>query len=261
MEKYKFTFTDIANSIDYLLKYEPDGWKSYGVNFGREEKLSNVVKSYTNDWLFIKEDADYLRDIVLTRGTETKIKLTISKLQLDGWAVQYEGYVDLTQLSWDVNTCSAPITEGGFFKTLEANWGTEYEIDNDSLINNFNGNIFSFDARLHSSGALLNYEVPLDPEEMTQYVSFSLGTIVDKNVNENVLFNASIPAGYYTYIGGGVNFVRAIIKEPAAHLLKISSGSIMQKFKINVDIDISITVQVASRVSGDPINDYDYVYS
>ena len=119
MEKYKFTFTDIANSIDYLLKYEPDGWKSYGVNFGREEKLSNVVKSYTNDWLFIKEDADYLRNIVFNaRPRKQKIKLTISKLQLDGWAVQYEGYVDLTQLSWDVNTCSAPITEGGFLQNV-----------------------------------------------------------------------------------------------------------------------------------------------
>lgn len=261
MEKYKFTFTDIANSIDYLLKYEPDGWKSYGVNFGREEKLSNVVKSYTNDWLFIKEDADYLKSIVLTRGTETKIKLTISKLQLNGWAVQYEGYVDLTQLSWDVNTCSAPITEGGFFKTLEANWGTEYEIDNDSLINNFNGNIFSFDARLHSSGSLLNYAVPLDDDyEMTPYVSFSLGTIVDKNINENVLFNASTPAGYYTSTFGG-GPTRAIIKEPAAHLLKITSGSFMRKLKINVDINISITAVVRSRVNGDPINDYDYVYS
>lgn len=260
MEKYKFTFTDIANSIDYLLKYEPDGWKSYGVNFGREEKLSNVVKSYTNDWLFIKEDADYLRNIVLTRGTETKIKLTISKLQLNGWAVQYEGYVDLTQLSWDVNTCSAPITEGGFFKTLEANWGTEYEIDNDSLINNFNGNIFSFDARLHSNGSLLNYEVPIDPEDFTKYVSFSLGAIVDKNINENVLFNASIPAGFYTEIVDGT-FVRATINEPTAHLLKINRGSIMRKLKINVDINISATLQVRSNVTDNEINDYDYVYS
>ena len=261
MEKYKFTFTDIANSIDYLLKYEPDGWKSYGVNFGREEKLSNVVKSYTNDWLFIKEDADYLKNIVLTRGTETKIKLTISKLQLDGWAVQYEGYVDLTQLSWDVNTCSAPITEGGFFKTLEANWGTEYEIDNDSLINNFNGNIFSFDARLHSSGSLLNYEVPIDdPEDFTPQVSFSLGTIVDKNINENVLFNASIPAGFYTEIVEGT-FVRATINEPSAHLLKINSGSILRKFKINVDINISATLQVRGNVTNNEINDFDYIYS
>ncbi len=261
MEKYKFTFTDIANNIDYLLKYEPDGWKSYGVNFGREEKLSNVVKSYTNDWLFIKEDADYLRNIVLTRGTETKIKLTISKLQLDGWAVQYEGYVDLTQLSWDVNTCSAPITEGGFFKTLEANWGTEYEIDNDSLINNFNGNIFSFDARLHSSGSLLNYEVPIDPEDFTQYVSFSLGAIVDKNINENVLFNASIPAGFYAAYDSLLGMTRAIITEPSAHLLKISRGSIMRKLKISLDINILLNPFVRDDVIGDPVHDFDYEYS
>ena len=260
MEKYKFTFTDIANSINYLLKYEPDGWKSYGVNFGREEKLSNVVKSYTNDWLFIKEDADYLKNIVLTRGTETKIKLTISKLQLDGWAVQYEGYVDLTQLSWDVNTCSAPITEGGFFKTLEANWGTEYEIDNDSLINNFNGNIFSFDARLHSNGSLLNYEVPTD-RLMSQYVSFSLGAIVDKNVNENVLFNASIPAGHYTNYDSELGLTRAIITEPSAHLLKISSGSIMRKFKISLDINILLNPFVRDDVNFDPVHDFDYEYS
>ncbi len=260
MEKYKFTFTDIANSIDYLLKYEPDGWKSYGVNFGREEKLSNVVKSYTNDWLFIKEDADYLKNIVLTRGTETKIKLTISKLQLDGWAVQYEGYVDLTQLSWDVNTCSAPITEGGFFKTLEANWGTEYEIDNDSLINNFNGNIFSFDARLHSSGSLLNYEVPTD-EDFTQYVSFSLGAIVDKNINENVLFNPSIPAGFYAAYDSLLGMTRAIITEPSAHLLKISSGSIMRKLKISLDINILLNPFVRDDVIGDPVHDFDYEYS
>ena len=260
MEKYKFTFTDIANSIDYLLKYEPDGWKSYGVNFGREEKLSNVVKSYTNDWLFIKEDADYLRNIVLTRGTETKIKLTIRKLQLDGWAVQYEGYVDLTQLSWDVNTCSAPITEGGFFKTLEANWGTEYEIDNDSLINNFNGNILSFDARLHSNGSLLNYQVPTD-RTMSQYVSFSLGAIVDKNVNENVLFNASIPAGFYTAYDSELGMTRAIITEPSAHLLKISSGSIMRKFKISLDINILLNPFVRDDVIDDPVHDFDYEYS
>lgn len=130
--KYRFTFNDITGGTSTPLAHDADGWKSYGVTFGRETGISNVVKSYTSQWIFVKEDRDYLLNKLLTYGPNRRITLTIESSTLGvSWIHEYTGTIDLTQASWDAHTFKAPITEGGFFKALENKWSETLLVDAD----------------------------------------------------------------------------------------------------------------------------------
>ena len=147
--KYLFYFQDIDSDNHSLtrLKYDVDGWKSYGVTFGRETGISNVVKSYTQGWVFIKEDARYLKEKLLNYGPNRRIRLIVKRLvdALAGtYEVEYTGYVDLTQMSWDADTATAPVSEGGFFKALENSWDREYTIPNEAVCD-FTGSVLDVD--------------------------------------------------------------------------------------------------------------------
>lgn len=147
--KYLFYFQDIDSDNHSLtrLKYDVDGWKSYGVTFGRETGISNVVKSYTQGWVFIKEDARYLKGKLLNYGPNRRIRLIVKRLvdALAGtYEVEYTGYVDLTQMSWDADTATAPVSEGGFFKALENSWDREYTIPNEAVCD-FTGSVLDVD--------------------------------------------------------------------------------------------------------------------
>jgi len=147
--QYLFYFQDAdsANQSLTRLKYDVDGWKNYGVTFGRETGISNVVKSYTQGWTFIKEDAKYLRDRILAYGPNRRIRFIVKKLTdalTNTYKVEYAGYVDLTQMSWDANTVTVPISEGGFFKALENSWDREYAIPNEAVCD-FTGSVLDVD--------------------------------------------------------------------------------------------------------------------
>jgi len=143
--QYLFYFQDIDSTNQSLtkLKYDVDGWKNYGVTFGRETGISNVVKSYTQSWTFIKEDAKYLKDKLLNFGPNRRIRFIVKRLTdalARTYAVEYSGYADLTQMTWDANTATVPITEGGFFKALENSWDREYTIPNEAVCD-FTGSV------------------------------------------------------------------------------------------------------------------------
>jgi hypothetical protein len=149
VKDWKFEFIELESILEnpgiverkHILKYFPDGWKNYGIAYGRTTEYSETIKSYTADWTFIKEDAKYLVDLLKNHGLNYEVKLRISELK--NWItleyeIQYEGAIDLTQLKWNANTATAPINEGGFLKLLEGKHGQEYDIElNENII--FNG--------------------------------------------------------------------------------------------------------------------------
>ena len=155
MEKYRFYFQDMDATGHPLhkLRYDVDGWKSYGVTFGRETNISNVVKSYTNSWTFIKNDADYLKQRMLLHGPNRRIRLIVQRLTdalAGSYEEEYAGYIDLTQSKWDFNTFTAPVNEGGFFTQLENKWDTDFSMKHNSVLD-FTGNTLSVDADFESS--------------------------------------------------------------------------------------------------------------
>lgn len=137
MKRYRYIITDIETGDTRQCVREPEGWGSYGVTFGRETGISNVVKGYVSSWKFVKEDARWLRDMLLAHGPNRRLRMRVlddaTSLRTKSEVV-YEGDIDLTQAEWTDTTFSAPTDEGGFFKALENKWDEKYDVDFNSYI-------------------------------------------------------------------------------------------------------------------------------
>jgi hypothetical protein len=153
MEKYRFTFIDIDSNTSYSLKYGCKGWAEYGVRYGRETRISNVVKSYTDDWGFVKEDAEWLVNRLFSHGPNRRIKLVVEQCvdYLAGtYRKEYVGYVDLTQMEIGMDEVTVPVCSGGFFKALENKWGEVFDINAENLCT-INGCVITETAKFQSS--------------------------------------------------------------------------------------------------------------
>lgn len=156
--EYLFYFQDYDSADKKItkLKYDPDGWKEYGVNFGRETGISNVVKSYTGSWRFVKDDAAYIKGKLFAYGVNRRIRLIIKHLKdifTETYETEYTGYLDLTQISIESSWVSVPVSEGGFFKALENRWSEDYRMQLDSICN-VNGASFAETTTMLNEGEI-----------------------------------------------------------------------------------------------------------
>ena len=125
MRKWSFEFYDYDLQKATPLKYDVDEWKSFGISFGREEKTS-ILKSYSAQFTFINEDADYLKNIVKNRNFSARIGLNIyleTKLY-------YQCRLELYECKIDGFSFQCPVYVGGFFALLDNEWNVKRTISN-----------------------------------------------------------------------------------------------------------------------------------
>lgn len=107
-------------------------WREFGITFGREKKTS-LIKSYTSQFTFIKEDAEWLKNIVYSQGVNAVVMVKIYSLDAFGNStLEYEGQLNLSTFVDNGSTVSSGVYEGGFFNLLDNNWETEIEIKHDT---------------------------------------------------------------------------------------------------------------------------------
>ena len=107
-------------------------WREFGITFGREKKTS-LIKSYTSQFTFIKEDAEWLKNIVYSQGCNAIVMVKIYSLDAFGNSIlEYEGQLNLSTFVDNGSTVSSGVYEGGFFNLLDNNWETEIEIKHDT---------------------------------------------------------------------------------------------------------------------------------
>ena len=129
MRKWSFKFYDYDLQKATPLKYDVDEWKSFGISFGREEKTS-ILKSYSAQFTFINEDADYLKNIVRNRNFAAKIGLNV---YLEG-QLYYQCRLELFECRIEANVFSCPVYVGGFFALLDNEWNVKRAISNRIVI-------------------------------------------------------------------------------------------------------------------------------
>lgn len=137
VQRYRYIITDIEAGTTRQCVHEPEGWDAYGVTFGRETNISNVVKGYVSAWTFLKEDARWLRDMLLTKGPNRRLRLRVLDTAVNlgtSDRTVYDGDIDLTQAEWDSVKFTAPTSEGGFFKALENKWDETFDVDFDTYV-------------------------------------------------------------------------------------------------------------------------------
>ena len=129
MRKWSFKFFDYDLNVATPLKYDVDEWKSFGISFGREEKTS-ILKSYSAQFTFINEDADYLKNIVKNRNFSARIGLNV---YLEG-NLYYQCRLELFECKIEYNTFQCPVYVGGFFALLDNEWNVKRTISNRIVI-------------------------------------------------------------------------------------------------------------------------------
>jgi len=225
---YKFYFED-RNSTPHILtelSNDVDGWKGYGVMYGRESGVSNVVKSYTNEWIFFGNDADYLKRKFYSFGVNAKVRLIVKKLTnflQKTYEIEYAGYFDFSQI--DISgTVNIPLTEGGFFKLLENQWSKEFEIPMNNAVLGFNGMKISEDAGMRSAGNLTMYG---NPNPLSKLFVLGLENINPESKSD-IYFNTQ-----------GIDMTSLTSFPLSSCFIQLKSG-IYDNFKIAYDIDFNI---------------------
>lgn len=116
---------------DRTLKHDIAEWREFGISFGRESKTS-LIKSYTSQFTFIKEDAEWLKNIVYTQGCNAVVTVKVYSVDAFGNStLEYEAQLNLSTFVDKGSKVSAGVYEGGFFNLLDNNWETEFEIKED----------------------------------------------------------------------------------------------------------------------------------
>lgn len=240
IHKYKFYFQDFdaAGKPVTPILHGVDGWKEYGVNFGRETNISNVVKSYTGDYIFIKEDAAYLKSMLLSYGPNRRIRFIVDKLS-DAFTCSYNheyvGFVDLSQLQWDSDTCTAPISEAGFFKALENKWSTEFPIEFDSVCR-LDGAVFRETEKFSKPDTKYN-------SDTVRYNSgiglFNLGaSLEEQNEGKHLGFCQSCSITNYNCISSGDRFALADKIPITDRFMAIPPSVILKSVTLRYELDI-----------------------
>lgn len=131
MRKWRFEFYDYDLQQAVALKHDIDEWKAFGISYGREQKTS-ILKSYSAQFTFIKEDADYLKNVIKTRGLSARIGLNVwLSGKVDGQDVRYYSCrLELFDCSIERNMFTCSIYDGNFFALLDNAWSVKHEFSN-----------------------------------------------------------------------------------------------------------------------------------
>ena len=201
MKEYLYQIQDTEDGTLYTCVHEPDGWGEYGVTYGRETGISNVVKGYVSEWTFVKEDARWLKSRLLANGPNRRLRMIVYDLKQNLSSTReviYEGDIDMTQAEWDGSTFKAPTDEGGFFKALENKWSEEYETPFDSYVK-IEGATFRGGSAMNGLSSL-EHTVPL-PDMTRLMYSHKLNIRNDSEINDEFLQDTDTSYIYPSYPG------------------------------------------------------------
>jgi hypothetical protein len=127
----------VTSSIPDPLTNSPEGWENNTLQWARNKEFYAIIKSYTTSLKFYLQGAKILRNSFYKLGMETvlffiwlKQNVTFGAgMKYEGW---YKGEPDFSTFKDEWDGVEISITEGGFFKDLQANKSVVYEIPFDS---------------------------------------------------------------------------------------------------------------------------------
>lgn len=127
----------VTRSLPDPLDNSPEGWESNTIQFARNNEFRGIIKSYTTSLKFYLQGAKILRDAFYRKGMETVLFFIWLKLnQSFGGGLKhedwYKGQPDFGTFKDEYDGVSINITEGGFYKDLQANKAVVQTIEFDA---------------------------------------------------------------------------------------------------------------------------------
>ena len=233
--RYKFFFLDVITNTQTQLNHDVDGWKDYGIGYGRDQEVSNTVKTYASEWVFIGKDALYLRNILFTYGPNRQIRLIVKVLddwKSDAYINDFVGDIDFSTYEYDSVTFSVIIREGGFISLMENKWNEKFDIQFNKTLN-FTGKVFNSEGEFERDmeGNYVDAITPADSQAST----FILGGKL-KNLDTIDFFEDSFKSSVYPHADQPL--------EADGAFLQLNSGEIKGltiDYDVNVEINVTLT--------------------
>lgn len=123
----------VTRSIPDPLNNSPEGWENNTLQWARNNEFRGIIKSYTTPLKFYLQGAKILRNAFYRLGMETVLYFIWLKqntafgagMKYEGW---YKGEPDFGTFKDEYDGVEVSITEGGFYKDLQANKTVVQEI-------------------------------------------------------------------------------------------------------------------------------------
>lgn len=131
-----FVFILTQDDVDYICKYSPDGWEEQNIQYLRSRTKFGLFRSFTTDLKFIREDADYLLNIVDTYKFEGNVYITIQELDVitANYIIIYEGKLDFSNATYNDYRYKVTVTDSDLNNYIEKNGDIEYNMTISDLV-------------------------------------------------------------------------------------------------------------------------------
>jgi hypothetical protein len=221
----------VTSSIPDPLNNSPEGWENNTLQWARNKEFYGIIKSYTTSLKFYLQGAKILRNAFYKLGMETvlffiwlKQNVTFGAgMKYEGW---YKGEPDFSTFKDEWDGVEISITEGGFFKDLQANKTVVYEVP------------FTDSDFVYMDG--MNLYQKLIYEDITDL------DVSIKNYTQNFLG----PYSLTTQEGSSVGFYlgnESLAPAPSVYTDKIASDNIILQNLLPDAVDITISGRISFK--------------
>jgi len=122
-----------------LLIVEPEGWDSDEKEYQRHKDYGGMFPQFSNALKFLKNGADYIRDVRKFYGINEEIRLTRREKNpnTDIWETTYFGFLDLSTYEYEDRKVSVKFNSGGLEQSLKSRDGDDFEIDRETTADGY----------------------------------------------------------------------------------------------------------------------------
>ena len=221
----------VTSSIPDPLNNSPEGWEKNTLQWARNKEFYGIIKSYTTSLKFYLQGAKILRNAFYKLGMETvlffiwlKQNVTFGAgMKYEGW---YKGEPDFSTFKDEWDGVEISITEGGFFKDLQANKTVVYEVP------------FTDSDFVYMDG-------------MNLYQKLIYEDIIDLDISiKNYTQNFLGPYALTTQEGSSVGFYlgnESLAPAPSVYADKIASDNIILQNLLPDAVDITISGRISFK--------------
>lgn len=129
--KFRFKFIRTSGTEEYLLKHAPEEWNDNVIKWERDKKNNVILTKYVDNFTFILEDSDFLRQCFANEKVFAKVRFTAEEYDSGNFTYKqyYSGDIDFYSYEEDRYSVKVSILEIGYKVAFDANYDTKYEIE------------------------------------------------------------------------------------------------------------------------------------
>lgn len=128
-EKFRFSF--IRNGVTTYCRQAPEEWNDNVIKWSRDKKNNTILTNYVNNFSFVLEDAEYLKNCFLEETVFAKVRFVAEEYDYDKFEYKpyYSGDIDFYSYEEEEYKVNVTMLELSYKVMFDANYDTTYDLD------------------------------------------------------------------------------------------------------------------------------------